>query len=46
MTATWREQIVAFCVLFVARMFADDPEMKQQLKNLSNKITTATVPES
>ena len=38
---TWRQQIVAYCVLLVARMFADDPQLKQDLKNLSNKITTA-----
>jgi hypothetical protein len=37
---TWRQQIVAYCVLFVARMFADDPQLVQDLKNLSNKITT------
>ena len=43
MTATWRQQIVAYCVLLVARMFADDPQLAQDLKNLSNKITTAAV---
>ncbi len=41
---TWREQIVAYCVLFIARMFADDHQLKQDLKNLSNKITTAATP--
>ena len=41
MTATWRQQIVAYCVLLVARMFADDAQLAQDLKNLSNKITTA-----
>jgi hypothetical protein len=41
MTVTWRQQIVAYCVLLVARMFADDPQLAQDLKNLSNKITTA-----
>jgi hypothetical protein len=40
MNVTWRQQIVAYCVLFVARMFADDPQLVQDLKNLSNKITT------
>ena len=40
MNVTWRQQIVAYCVLFVARMFADDHQLKQDLKNLSNKITT------
>lgn len=40
MTVTWRQQIVVYCVLFVARMFADDPQMVQDLKVLSNKITT------
>ena len=39
---TWRQQIVAYCVLLVARMFADDPQLASDLKNLSNKITTAT----
>jgi hypothetical protein len=43
MTVTWRQQIVAYCVLLVARMFADDPQLAQDLKNLSNKITTAEV---
>jgi hypothetical protein len=43
MTATWRQQIIAYCVLLVARMFADDPQLAQDLKNLSNKITTAKV---
>lgn len=43
MTATWRQQIIAYCVLLVARMFADDPQLAQDLKNLSNKITTAEV---
>ena len=41
MSVTWRQQIVAYCVLLVARMFADDPQLAQDLKNLSNKITTA-----
>lgn len=41
MNVTWRQQIVAYCVLLVARMFADDPQLAQDLKNLSNKITTA-----
>ena len=39
MTATWKQQIVAYCVLFIARMFEDDPALKQDLKSLSNKIT-------
>lgn len=44
MTVTWRQQIVVYCVLFVARMFEDDPALKQDLKSLSNRITTqATV---
>lgn len=37
---TWRQQIVAYCVLLIARMFADDPQLVQDLKNLSNRITT------
>ena len=41
MTVTWRQQIVAYCVLLVARMFADDPQLALDIKNLSNKITTA-----
>lgn len=41
MNVTWRQQIVAYCVLLVARMFADDAQLAQDLKNLSNKITTA-----
>lgn len=41
MTATWRQQVVAYCVLLVARMFADDPQLVQDIKNLSNRITTA-----
>ena len=41
MNVTWRQQVVAYCVLLVARMFADDPTIVQDLKNLSNKITTA-----
>jgi len=40
MNVTWRQQIVVYCVLLVARMFADDPQLVQDLKNLSNKITT------
>jgi len=40
MNVTWRQQVVAYCVLLVARIFADDPQIKQDLKNLSNKITT------
>lgn len=43
MTVTWRQQIVVYCVLLVARMFADDPQLVQDLKNLSNKITTQQV---
>lgn len=48
MNVTWRQQIVSYCVLLVARMFADDPTIVQDLKNLSNKITTAdsTVPDA
>ena len=46
MNVTWRQQIVAFCVLLVARMFADDPQLVQDLKNLSNQIThKATEPQ-
>lgn len=44
MTVTWRQQIVVYCVLLVARMFADDPQIVQDLKNLSNKITTQVPP--
>jgi hypothetical protein len=40
MNVTWRQQIVVYCVLLVARIFADDPQLVQDLKNLSNKITT------
>lgn len=40
MIVTWRQQIVVYCVLLVARMFADDPQLVQDLKSLSNKITT------
>ena len=40
MNITWRQQIVAYCVLLVARMFSDDPALTQDLKNLSNRITT------
>lgn len=40
-TVTWRQQIVVYCILLVARMFADDAQLVQDLKNLSNKITTA-----
>lgn len=40
MTVTWRQQIVAYCVLLVARMFADDAQLVQDLRNLSNRITT------
>lgn len=40
MNVTWRQQIVAYCVLFVARMFADDPQLVQDIRNLSNRITT------
>ena len=42
MTVTWRQQIVAYCVLLIARMFADDPQLVQDLRNLSNRITTQT----
>jgi hypothetical protein len=42
-TVTWRQQIVAYCVLLVARMFAEDPQLVQDLKNLSNKITTQPI---
>ena len=45
MIVTWRQQIVAYCVLLVARMFADDPQLVQDLKNLSNKITTQSTQE-
>lgn len=41
MNVTWRQQIVVYCLLIVARMFSDDPQLTQDLKNLSNKITTA-----
>jgi hypothetical protein len=40
MNVTWRQQIVVYCLLIVARMFADDPQLVQDIKNLSNKITT------
>jgi hypothetical protein len=40
MTVTWRQQIVVYCVLMVARMFADDAQLVQDLRNLSNRITT------
>lgn len=40
MTATWRQQIVAYCILLVARMFAEDAQLVQDLRNLSNRITT------
>jgi len=41
MNVTWRQQIVAYCVLLVARMFAEDPQITQDLKKLSDTITTA-----
>lgn len=40
MTITWRNQIVAYCILLVARMFADNEQLVQDLRNLSNQITT------
>jgi len=45
MNVTWRQQIVVYCVLLVARMFADDPQLVQDLKSLSNKITTQSTKE-
>lgn len=47
MTVTWKQQIVAYCVLLVARMFAEDAQLVQDLRTLSNTITTKeAVPEA
>lgn len=35
---TWREQLIARILLLVARMVADDPELADALKHLSNHI--------
>jgi hypothetical protein len=40
MTITWRQQIVCFCILLVARILAEDPQLVQDLRNLSNSIAT------
>lgn len=41
MGPTWKQQIVAYCVLLVARMFSEDPQQVQDLRTLSNNITNA-----
>ena len=35
---TWRDQIVVRILLLVARLFADDSELKLEIKNLANAI--------
>jgi hypothetical protein len=38
---TVREQLTARLLLLVARMFADDPELRDDIKHVSNKVTLA-----
>lgn len=33
---TWREQFIARILLIIARMVADDPVLRDDLKNLAN----------
>lgn len=35
---TWREKLVARILLLIAQMVADDPGVRQELKNLSVHI--------
>jgi hypothetical protein len=35
---TWREQMLVRILLIVARVFADDPEISAQVKNLATAI--------
>lgn len=34
----WREQIMVKILLLVARIFADDPIIAQEIRNISNHI--------
>jgi hypothetical protein len=36
---TWRDQLVARILLIVARMFADDPRVAEDIKNLATHIS-------
>lgn len=38
---SWREQMIARILLIVAQMFADDPELAREIKNLRNAIQVA-----
>lgn len=45
MTLTWREKIVCRILLILARMFADDPKVRDDIKSLTTTIYLApTVP--
>ena len=36
---TWREKVLVKVLLIVARIFADDPEIALEVKNLSTHIS-------
>lgn len=38
---SWREQIIARILLILAEMFADDPDLAKELKNLRTAIQVA-----
>lgn len=38
---TWREQMIARILLILAEMFADDPALEKELKNLRTTIQVA-----
>ena len=42
---TWREQLLVRILLLIARMVADDPVIADDLKHLSNHVTTTKLAE-
>ena len=40
---TWREQLIARILLIIARMVADDDDLQDVLRHLSNSIVTQKV---
>lgn len=38
---TWREEMVARILLLVARMLCEDAAVAQEIKHLSNRVSTA-----
>lgn len=41
MTMTWREKLICHILLIIARMVADDPVVRDEVKYLSNHISVS-----